>query len=186
MGTVKRIVKWAAARATRDAVEIAVSLLGGWWSLMSGAVSIPLAVFALALGGKPTVWLTILGFVALWGMVVKMALDKYKAKSRERVAIVLGNYFKLLDTLIDLLKREKMVNEVKEAGDTLLEGIELCGKIQEFIAGNIGTTEAILFAAKGDKEETHSGTHKPDFFALAISSLTDKLLKLKGIMERYR
>ena len=152
---------------------------------MSGAVSIPLAFLALLVGGKPSVWLAILGYVALWIAVIKMAGDKYKTQNKKAVAAILSSYFRALDTTLELLKRCRIANEVEEAGDVVLNGLETCDEIREFIAESIGTTEATIFAAKNDQTGRISGTTKPDFFELSIGLLTYKLLKLKEIMERY-
>jgi hypothetical protein len=90
--------------ATRKWSKIIASLLGGWWSSMSGAASIPLAFLAVLVGGKPSLWLAILGYVALWIVVIKMARDRYNIENKKGVAAALSSYFRALDTTIQLLK----------------------------------------------------------------------------------
>jgi hypothetical protein len=49
---------------------IAASVCGGWWSAMSGAVSIPLAFLALFFQGQPQIWFAVLAFVGVWVFVI--------------------------------------------------------------------------------------------------------------------
>jgi hypothetical protein len=58
--------------------RISVSIVGGWWSLMSGAVSIPFAFLAIVLGGKTGFWFAVLAFVALWVFAIRTAWRNYQ------------------------------------------------------------------------------------------------------------
>jgi hypothetical protein len=122
-----------------------------------------------------------------WRKERKLANQKAqnKAQNKKAVAAVLSSYFRALDVWIDLLKRYRIANEIRKAGDVFLTGIKVCDEIREYIAENIGTTEAAIFGAKGDEKERIKGTPGPDFYKLAIGDLTNKLLKLKEIMEKW-
>jgi hypothetical protein len=53
------------------------AICGGWWSLMSGAISIPLAFLAVIFGGKAGFWFGVLAFVALWVLAIRLAWRNY-------------------------------------------------------------------------------------------------------------
>jgi hypothetical protein len=73
---VSKIYKFAALLA---------SLVGGWWSLMSGAISIPIAVLAIYFGGSPGFWLAVLAFAALWVIVIRTAWKNYQMMEKLEV-----------------------------------------------------------------------------------------------------
>ena len=58
--------------------KLLVQICGGWLSLMSGAVSIPIAVLAIWCGGTGGFWLAVLAFVALWIIVIRTAWSNYQ------------------------------------------------------------------------------------------------------------
>jgi hypothetical protein len=58
--------------------KLLASIVGGWWSLMSGALSIPIAVLAIYFGGSPGFWLAVLAFAALWVIVIRTAWKNHQ------------------------------------------------------------------------------------------------------------
>jgi hypothetical protein len=65
-----------------DWLKVTASSVGGWWSLMSGALSIPFAFIALFSNGKPQIaFFAILAYCALWVMVFRMAMKIHKLES---------------------------------------------------------------------------------------------------------
>jgi len=63
---------------TIKAAGLVVSICGGWWSIMSGAISIPCAVLAFAIGGSAGRWFVVLAFLALWVCVFSIAHKSYQ------------------------------------------------------------------------------------------------------------
>ncbi|MGA3283417.1 MAG: hypothetical protein ABSD57_03015 [Verrucomicrobiota bacterium] len=59
-------------------VRFLAEIVGGWGSLMSGAISIPFAFLAIALGGKAGTWFAVLAFVTLWVFVIRTAWKNYQ------------------------------------------------------------------------------------------------------------
>jgi hypothetical protein len=55
-------------------LKLLVEVCGGWWSAMSGAASIPLALLALIFGGTPSFWFAVLAFLGLLCFAVKVWL----------------------------------------------------------------------------------------------------------------
>src|SRR5579872_2004616 len=59
-------------------LSILFSAFGGWWSAMSGAISIPLAFLGLfSNGAQPKWWFALLAFIALWVCVLIMAYGNF-------------------------------------------------------------------------------------------------------------
>lgn len=61
-----------------NASKILVSICGGWWSLMSGAVSIPFAFIALLSHGHEKRYFALLAFCALWVLAIRTAWKNYQ------------------------------------------------------------------------------------------------------------
>ncbi len=174
-----KIKKWA---------EILTSTVGGWWTLMSGATSIPFALLALICGGKPGVWFAILAYVALWVMVIRMAYANYKLRDKTSTKRAFSIYFKALDDQIALLKlyRREGGKNIEKAARTFIEGADLCVEIGKFIEEKIGPNEATIFSAKSDCNEPFKTDDKSDFWESSIEFLTKKLIKLKEIMTNQQ
>jgi hypothetical protein len=66
--------KWTPAI---NAAKILAQIFGGWWTVMSGAISIPLGALALFTHGSPRLWFGVLAFVGLWGVVIGIARKNY-------------------------------------------------------------------------------------------------------------
>jgi hypothetical protein len=62
----------------------AVSICGGWWAVMSGAVSVALAFLALTSEGSPKSFYAILAFLALWACMVQMGMANYAMLEKQR------------------------------------------------------------------------------------------------------
>jgi hypothetical protein len=174
--------------------EILCSSCEGWWSLMSGALSIPFAFVALILASKPAqenhqqqaILFASLAFISLWVLVARMAYANYKRLNKDSVNRTLSLYFRDIDAKITLLKyyKKEGVNAITQAGDVLIEGGELCKEIHKFIEENIGQIEATVFFAQNDVKKLIENTDKSGFYDSAITFLTGRLLKLKEIMVR--
>ncbi|HXR05354.1 MAG TPA: hypothetical protein VN836_11675 [Verrucomicrobiae bacterium] len=62
------------------AAKFLAEICGGWWSLMSGAISIPLTFLALILpGAQPKELFVALAFIALWVFAIRAAWKNYQA-----------------------------------------------------------------------------------------------------------
>jgi hypothetical protein len=59
------------------AAKVLAQIFGGWWTIMSGAISIPLGAIALFTHGSPRLCFVILAFVGLWGVVIGIARKNY-------------------------------------------------------------------------------------------------------------
>lgn len=69
--------------------KLLVSTCGGWWSIMSGALSIPFAFVALFVQGRERTIFAVLGFCALWIFALRLAWKNYEistVQNRERKA----------------------------------------------------------------------------------------------------
>jgi hypothetical protein len=78
-----------------NAAKLLAEICGGWWSTMSGAVSIPIAFFALFWGEeRQKTFFAILAFIALWVFALRIAWRNYqlldKFKSNERILGIEG------------------------------------------------------------------------------------------------
>jgi len=166
--------------------EILVPIVGGWWSLMSGAISIPFAFLALIFGGKPAVWFALLAVAASWAMIVRMAYANNKSKNKRITSLTLNYYFRELDATIGLLKTYKQSNGIVEAGNLVIQKAELCNEIREFIAKEIDPIDATIFGAQNDGAKIRSMISKPDFWEMSTSLFREKLLKLKDIMQKQK
>jgi hypothetical protein len=62
-------------------VALLISICGGWWSAMSGAISIPFAFLALFVGGSATTYFWVLAFAALWVVVIGIARKNHELKN---------------------------------------------------------------------------------------------------------
>lgn len=58
-------------------LDVLVSVCGGWWSVMSGAFSIPLAALALAWGGSPSKWFAVLAFAGLLFFAIRVVRQSF-------------------------------------------------------------------------------------------------------------
>jgi hypothetical protein len=172
---VSKIKKWA---------EIIVPLVGGWWSLMSGTISIPFAFLALIFGGKSAVWFALLAVAALWVVIIRMACDNYKTQNKRIVSIMLSYYFKELDATISLLKTYKQSNDIVKAGDLIIEQAELCNEIRIFIGQNISPIDAAIFGGQNDKKELSSAISGAVFWETWTNLFHEKLIKMKDIMQK--
>jgi hypothetical protein len=59
-------------------VTILVKIVGGWLSLMSGAISVIITAFALYFGGSEGFKLAIAAFVALWFIVIRTSWKNFQ------------------------------------------------------------------------------------------------------------
>jgi hypothetical protein len=157
--------------------------VGGWWSLMSGAMSIPFAFLALIFGGKSAVWFALLAVAASWVMIVRMAYANYKKMEKDRIKRILGEYYASIDTKIKLLFYYKKAGELKKAGDLMIESGELFDEIREFIKKEIGPMEANIFHATSDCDGMIKDKEKGNFYDSVNDYLKSKMLKLKKICE---
>jgi hypothetical protein len=73
--------------AIKKWLAVLVSICGNWLSIMSGGVSIPLAVIALCLGGAPGVWLGVLAFIALLICTGNMGKVNYALLQKQKPRI---------------------------------------------------------------------------------------------------
>jgi hypothetical protein len=167
----------------RKWATIIVQITGRWWAIMSGAVSIPLAFLALVFGGKPGTWLAILGYVALWSLVIKMACTNYKARSKKAISTMLCNYFREIDMTLQLLEIYKLSNDMEKAKTLFLQQAKACEEIRDYIAEVISPAEATLFSAKSQIHTLQLGVDTKGFFDSSIEFFTDKLRRLEGIMK---
>lgn len=167
--------------------QIIGSAVGGWWSLMSGAISIPFAFIALISGGKPGIWFAILAYATLWVLVIRMAYANHQRTDKASTKKILGIYFKAIDDKIELLKIYRRAGgreNYENAANMLIEGGELCVEISEFIKKRIGPIEATIFSAKSDCIKSVKMDETSDFWEISIEFLTGKLIKLKEIMNK--
>ncbi len=63
------------------------SIVGGWFSLMSGCISIPLAILALFLGGTAKFWFALLAITSLWALIISMVKKTYEQQQMQKVTI---------------------------------------------------------------------------------------------------
>jgi hypothetical protein len=86
--------------------RLLASICGGWWSLMSGAISIPFTFMALLTNGHPKKYFALLAFVALWVIVVRTTWKNYQILSIQRPE----KNRALLATMVDHIKSQKHVS----------------------------------------------------------------------------
>ena len=58
--------------------KILASIVGGWLSLMSGAISVPIALVAIYIHGTAGFWLAVTAFAALWFIVIRTSWKNYQ------------------------------------------------------------------------------------------------------------
>jgi len=61
-----------------------VSICGGWLTIMSGAISVSSSFIALAWGGSPRIYFSVLAFLALWACVIRIGLAHYALLDRQK------------------------------------------------------------------------------------------------------
>ncbi len=163
---------------------------------MSGGLSIPFAFIALLLANNPeqenhqegAISFTVLAFIAIWILVIRMAYANYKRTDKTSVNRELIFYFKQIDERITLLKYYKRegatAENITKAGDIVIESGELFEEIGRFIKEKIGPIDATLFSAGNDLTKLLENDDKTDFFDSISVFLKKRLIKLKEIMER--
>jgi hypothetical protein len=67
-------------------VKLLVEVCGGWWSAMSGAISIPLAFVALLTNWHPKLYFAVLAFVGLFYTTIRLAWKNYQLLAIEKPA----------------------------------------------------------------------------------------------------
>jgi hypothetical protein len=63
---------------TPNWAKVLIEVCGGWWSAMSGVVSIPLALLGFIFGGTPGHWFVLLAFVGLWCFAARVWWKNYQ------------------------------------------------------------------------------------------------------------
>lgn len=109
----------------KSGVTLLIEICGGWFSLMSGGLSIPFALFALYVGGSAKTNFWALAFVALLVFAVGVTRKNYsllKAKEMNEVNST-------IQTMPDegrkiLVELYRILIELKDAGENLSEHLQ--------------------------------------------------------------
>jgi hypothetical protein len=110
--------------------KLLAQICGGWWSLMSGAISIPfafLAIFVDMSHPHPKETFAILAFVALWIFAVRTAWANYKMIESSRLQL------QLADKKFSI-ERQKMADQIQSL-TSRLDDSEKRKKLKDALAG---------------------------------------------------
>ncbi|MDD5164913.1 MAG: hypothetical protein PHG25_00015 [Candidatus Pacebacteria bacterium] len=94
-------------------IQMVFEICGGWWSAMSGAISIPFGFIALFAEGNPRTYFAALAFIALWVFAIGVVRKNYKIlviQKPERTRA-------LLTKMVDSIRSEKPIRTGSVAND---------------------------------------------------------------------
>jgi len=157
------------------------TICGGWWSAMSGAVSIPLAFFALWFGGSGKVWFGVLAFFGLWVFAIGAAIKNYQlieqSKSERQShddAIRKIAAFEKTVAIPLAMKSDEETKLQKQKKDRLAEALEDLGKHRNVLEWIDPKSYEALWGNQEDQESQSWITRAEDAVRFAFDDAEAK------------
>lgn len=189
-----KVPKWA---------RLLASIVGGWWSLMSGAISIPFAFAALFSEGHPRRYFALLAFVALWVFVIRVVWKNYQmleankreldaqknlhAKEKQNLVVEHIEQRQVLEKIIEslrtpLLEIESVDSDIVSAHKQLCQ-IRILNRSSTVTADNV---KVELIALEDELEHSVQEQHFRPAFPVILNSQTGENIINPGSLLVYR